>query len=79
MSAKKQQENFEELYRRLEEAVGKLEQGGLSLEESLKLYEEGMALARRCQALLEAAEQRITRLREAFEEAAAPEGPPEES
>ena len=79
MSAKKAQESFEDLYRRLEEAVGKLEQGGLSLEESLKLYEEGMALARRCQALLEAAEQRSTRLREAFEEAATPEDQAEES
>lgn len=77
MSAKKDQESFEELYRRLEETVGRLEQGGLSLEESLKLYEEGMALARRCQGLLDAAEQRITRLREAFEEAAAPEDAPE--
>jgi exodeoxyribonuclease VII small subunit len=78
MSAKKAQESFEDLYRRLEETVGKLEQGGLSLEESLKLYEEGMALAHRCQALLEAAEQRITRLRETFEEAATPEDEGEE-
>lgn len=79
MPAKKEQERFEELYRRLEETVGKLEQGSLSLEDSLKLYEEGMALARRCQALLDAAEQRITRLRETFEEAAAREDQTEES
>ena len=76
MAAKKQQESFEELYRRLEETVGKLEQGGLPLEESLALYEEGMALARRCQALLDAAELKITKLREAVVEAGAPERPP---
>jgi len=76
MAAKKQQESFEELYRRLEETVARLEQGGLPLEESLALYEEGMALARRCQALLDAAELKITRLREAVVEAGAPERPP---
>ena len=57
---------FEALYGRLEEAVTKLEQGGLSLEESLSLYEEGMNLARRCQELLQQAELRITRLQESF-------------
>ncbi len=59
-------EGFEALYRRLEEAVSKLEQGGLTLEESLALYEEGMDLARRCQELLQGAELRITRLQESF-------------
>jgi len=59
-------EGFEALYRRLEESVTKLEQGGLTLEESLTLYEEGMDLARRCQELLQTAELRITRLQESF-------------
>jgi len=59
-------DGFEALYGRLEEAVTKLEQGGLSLEESLSLYEEGMNLARRCQELLQQAELRITRLQESF-------------
>jgi len=61
-----QDEGFEALYRRLEEAVSKLENGGLTLEESLSLYEEGMQLARRCQELLQNAELRITRLQESF-------------
>ncbi len=56
--------SFEELYRRLEEVVARLEAGGLGLEESLALYEEGMRLARRCQEMLDAAELRITRLRD---------------
>jgi len=66
MSAKRDQQPFEELYRRLEETVEKLERGGLSLEESISLYEQGMELAKRCQSILDAAEQRITKLRESF-------------
>ena len=62
----RQDEPFEALYRKLEETVEKLEKGGLSLEESITLYEEGMELAKRCQALLDGAEQRITKLRESF-------------
>ena len=57
---------FEELYTRLEASVAKLEQGGLSLDESIALYEEGMMLARACQERLDAAEQRITKLHESF-------------
>lgn len=61
-------EGFEALYRRLDETVQKLENGGLTLEESLALYEEGMMLARRCQELLQEAELKVTRLQESFEE-----------
>ncbi len=64
----KADEGFEALYKQLEEHVGKLEQGNLSLEESLALYEEGMTLARRCQELLQNAELRITRLQSEFNE-----------
>ena len=62
----KSNEGFEALYKRLEESVSKLEEGGLTLEESLALYEDGMQLARRCQDLLQQAELRITRLQESF-------------
>ena len=64
--ASKPVESFEELYQRLEQAVGKLEEGGLPLEEALALYEEGMRLAQRCQEMLDQAELRVTRLQEAF-------------
>src|SRR5687767_8551204 len=63
---KTEDEAFEALYKRLEDAVSKLEQGGLTLEQSLALYEDGMQLARRCQELLQNAELRITRLQESF-------------
>jgi exodeoxyribonuclease VII small subunit len=64
--AKPEDEGFEVVYRRLEAAVTKLEAGGLTLEQSLGLYEEGMKLAHRCQELLQSAELRITRLQESF-------------
>jgi len=56
--------SFEDLYTQLEEKVARLEQGGLSLDDSLAAFEEAVALARRCQELLDKAELRITRLRE---------------
>jgi exodeoxyribonuclease VII small subunit len=56
--------SFEELYNLLEETVGRLEQGGLSLDDSLAAYEKAIALAQQCQQLLDQAELRITRLRE---------------
>ena len=59
-------ETFEQLYARLESAVGKLEEGGLPLEAAIALYEEGMDYARRCQEQLDAAELKITKLRESF-------------
>ena len=55
---------FEVLYARLETISQQLEAGGLTLEGSVALYEEGMALAQRCQALLGAVEQRIETLRQ---------------
>ncbi|MEE8369572.1 MAG: exodeoxyribonuclease VII small subunit [Dehalococcoidia bacterium] len=75
MAARKK-EGFEALYRRLEETVARLEEGGLTLAVSLELYEEGMKLARRCQELLQEAELRVTQLRGGF---GAEEEPEEES
>ena len=50
---------FEEAYRRLEAAVEQLSAGGLPLEESLRLFEQGMALANYCSTLLDRAELRV--------------------
>jgi len=50
---------FEDALRRLEEIVAKLEKGELTLEESLRLYEQGIGLAKHCHAKLEEAEGRI--------------------
>jgi exodeoxyribonuclease VII small subunit len=53
---------FEECLARLEQIVAALEGGNLPLEESLKVFEEGVALARRCGRYLEEAERRIEML-----------------
>ena len=57
-------ESFEALYARLEQVTEQLEAGGMTLDQSVALYEEGVRLAQRCQALLATVEQRIERLRE---------------
>lgn len=51
--------SFEEQIDRLEEIVGILDKGEAPIEEMLKLYEEGMALARFCRTYLESAEQKV--------------------
>jgi exodeoxyribonuclease VII small subunit len=50
---------FEDCLARLEQIVDALEGGALPLEESLKAFEEGVALARTCARYLEDAERRI--------------------
>jgi exodeoxyribonuclease VII small subunit len=50
---------FEDALGRLEQIVDQLESGDLALESSLKVFEEGVALARRCAKYLEEAEKRI--------------------
>src|SRR5205814_1071501 len=59
-----QAESFEEVYKQLEEAVRQLEEGGLTLDASISLYERGMNLAKQCQALLDQAELRVTQLQD---------------
>ena len=52
--------NFEELIEKLEEITNKLEKEQLSLDESVKLFEEGMQISKECNSKLEDAEKRIT-------------------
>ncbi len=54
--------SFEEAYRELEATVRRLEEGDLTLEEALASYEQGMRLARHCQAELDAAQLRVEQL-----------------
>ena len=55
-------DSFERAVNRLGEIVEGLESGDLPLEESLKLFEEGVTLARSSQATLDAAEKRVEEL-----------------
>jgi exodeoxyribonuclease VII small subunit len=53
---------FEQAYSQLQETVQQLEAGNLSLEESLALYQKGMALAKQCNMQLDNAELSIKKL-----------------
>lgn len=54
--------SFETELKKLQEIVAKLENGTESLEDSLKLFEEGTKIARFCHEVLDSAEQKITNL-----------------
>lgn len=51
--------NFEHSLKTLESIIEKLESGSLSLEDSLKHFEEGVKLTRQCQTALKEAEQKV--------------------
>lgn len=51
--------DFEKKLGRLEEIVSKMEAGDLALEDSLKLFEEGVKLSRDCNTQLTEAEQKV--------------------
>ncbi len=52
--------NFETTIKSLEQIVGELEKGDLNLDESVKKFEEGMALSKKCTKILDEAEKKIT-------------------
>ena len=55
---------FEDAMHELENLVANMERGDLSLDESLKAFERGVALTRRCQSALQAAELKVQALTE---------------
>lgn len=62
-----EEEGFEGHLSRLENAVTKLEEGNLSLDESLRTYEQGIKAYRRCHEILEEATGKIEKLMESVE------------
>lgn len=60
MAEKKKQ--FEAVLDRLEEIVAQMESGGLSLDESMKLYEEGMKKSQELNGMLANARERVMKL-----------------
>jgi exodeoxyribonuclease VII small subunit len=62
MVTRKKKLDYEAAVAELESLVTRLEQGDISLEESLKLYESGVLLTRDCQEALQAAEQKVQML-----------------
>lgn len=59
-----EENNFESSMKKLEDIVIELEEGRLNLDESVKKFEEGMKIAKKCNNILENAEKRITILLE---------------
>ncbi|MDO6513810.1 MULTISPECIES: exodeoxyribonuclease VII small subunit [unclassified Neptuniibacter] len=59
MPRKKKTTDFEQSLQELESIVTQMEQGDLSLEDSLKAFEEGVSLTRECQNILAQAEQKV--------------------
>jgi len=51
--------DFESALAQLESLVARMEDGDLPLEQSLAAYQQGVALARECQSLLDKAEERV--------------------
>ena len=57
----KKEQTFEELLNRLEEVTTKLEkEDDISLEESMKLFEEGIDISKKCNKQIEEAEKKIS-------------------
>ena len=59
-----QTKSFENNLDKLSAIIEKMEQQDVGLEESLKLYEQGIQLTRQCQKIIDEAEQKITQLME---------------
>ncbi|MDD0854827.1 exodeoxyribonuclease VII small subunit [Halobacteriovorax sp. GB3] len=64
----KSEKSFEQSLKDLEEVVGKLESGELSLEESLKAFESGVNLYKGCKDKLDKAEKKLSVLSESLKE-----------
>ncbi len=53
---------FEQAIKELTSIVGKIEQGEITLSDSLQQYEKGMALIKHCRKILQDAEKRIEKI-----------------
>ena len=58
--------NYEKSVARLREVIAELENPNISLEESMKLFEEGVVLVKECGDVLNAAQQKIDMLSESL-------------
>lgn len=65
--SKKKENTFEDSLQRLQEISDFLENGEVGLEESIKLYEEGIKLANFCFSTLKNAELKVTELKKQLE------------
>ena len=61
--SKEKDSNFESYLKKLEEIVDKLESGNIGLEESVKLYEDGMRIKKICDKKLKDIEMQIKKIK----------------
>lgn len=54
--------SFEQAIKKLTDIVSKIEEGQISLEQSLTQYEQGMGLIKHCRAILQKAEKKIEQI-----------------
>ena len=59
--------NFETQMKKLESLINEMESGDLNLEDSIKMYEDGIKLVNKCQTALQNAEQKVKILSESSE------------
>jgi len=62
VTSRKKAVDFEQKLNQLESLVNDMEQGSLTLEDSLKAFEEGIKITRECQQALKEAELRVDML-----------------
>jgi len=62
VARKNESKNFEKSLSELEQIVSTLEQGDISLEDSLNAFEKGVKLSNECQKALKSAEQKVSKL-----------------
>lgn len=55
-------QTFENKIKRLEEIVNQLEEGDYGIEETLKLFQEGMKLSKECKKILDDVELRVNKV-----------------
>lgn len=58
----KKKSTYEENVKRLEDIATKIEAGDMGLEQTIELFEEGIALAKECQQFLNQAELKVNKL-----------------
>lgn len=75
----KEKLTFEQALAKLEQIVSQIEEGKVSLEESIEKYAEGTELIGKCRAILETAEKKIQLLAKAQDDSLEPAGELEES
>ncbi len=61
---KKEEMSLEEMFSKMENIIGEMEKGDVKLEESFRLYNEGMQLLKKCSETIDTVEKKVLVLEE---------------